>query len=70
MIGRLQVCKKFVITLFYFISDYRCQLMTGWFSPFLFYLSRCTEPDPGRTQKTPYPLCVPIDDQKHHQGRG
>jgi len=33
----------FVIALFYFISDYRCQLMTGWFSLFLFYLSRCTE---------------------------
>ena len=41
--GRLQGCKKFVITLFYFISDYRCHLMTGWFSPFLFYLASCTE---------------------------
>jgi hypothetical protein len=41
--GRLQQCEKFVIALLYFISDCRCQLMTGWFSPFCSIWQSCIE---------------------------
>jgi len=43
MVGGPQQYKKFVISLFESVSDIRCQLMTGWFSPCLFYLARSTE---------------------------